>query len=747
MADLYWLINSAVQSNSPRRSAIPAMFLNANETSDQHIIICWWTGQQPTDKLKAVKLAPDGTVVWDKEFADEYDITPVINPVELPSGNLLVAHTYFKPLLPNSPSSWPRIHKLALKMLNANGELLWQKYHDYFPLGADMEYITTMEYLGDNRLLLGGNYRNAQELTWENLIIMADTLGNLYPHFVAGSVFQDFAMDCQVDGAEEGFGNHIVQLKSGANVFHTTTDEGGQYLVNVPSGEYEVSVGKKEFWEPCQPYYSITIDNSSDTAGLYIPVQPNLICPLMEVDISTFALRLCTEQFYTVSHCNNGTATAEEVGVEVTLADDLTFVSSDLPLSAQDGQKLTFDLATVDVLECGSSRIYFQVTCDEAHFGTTRCTEAHIYPDQICDNTFNGPDISALGICENDTILFSITNKGGNMAAPLEYIVIEDNIILMTDDFQLLAGETQTSKIAAADGATYFLVASQDAGLSSILGSPIATAAVEGCVGEINAGAFSQIPTDDAEPWLAVDCREIIAAYDPNDKTAFPTGWTEEHFIEDRTDLEYLIRFQNVGTDTAFKVVIVDTLSQFLDPATFRPGAGSHPFTFDLTDQGVAVFTFADILLPDSSTNEAASNGFVKFSISQKPENAIGTRIENTAYIYFDFNSAVQTNTVFHTIGEPWVQLVNGSLEASGTRVRVAVFPNPFDEWAAIELDGWHNRGGVFRLFDSNGSQVVQRVFSGESIDLQRNSLPAGMYFFAIENAMGQQASGKLLVK
>ncbi|MCB0556652.1 MAG: hypothetical protein KDD02_24110, partial [Phaeodactylibacter sp.] len=64
-----------------------------------------------------------------------------------------------------------------------------------------------------------------------------------------------------------------------------------------------------------------------------------------------------------------------------------------------------------------------------------------------------------------------------------------------------------------------------------------------------------------------------------NDKQGFPRGYGDEHYIYPGTDLEYLVRFQNTGNDTAFLVVIRDTLSEFLDIATVRPGAASHPYT------------------------------------------------------------------------------------------------------------------------------------------------------------------------
>ncbi|MEL6141909.1 MAG: hypothetical protein AAFU67_09855, partial [Bacteroidota bacterium] len=58
-----------------------------------------------------------------------------------------------------------------------------------------------------------------------------------------------------------------------------------------------------------------------------------------------------------------------------------------------------------------------------------------------------------------------------------------------------------------------------------------------------------------------VACVENGGSYDPNAKVAYPTGYGERHYIEEGTKLTYDIYFQNTGTDTAFTVIIRDTLA------------------------------------------------------------------------------------------------------------------------------------------------------------------------------------------
>ena len=130
-----------------------------------------------------------------------------------------------------------------------------------------------------------------------------------------------------------------------------------------------------------------------------------------------------------------------------------------------------------------------------------------------------------------------------------------------------------------------------------------------------------------------IECVTVTNAVDPNDKTVYPTGWGSAGNVEPETEFKYTIRFQNTGTDTAFKVVLVDTLDAGLDIASLQIGSASHPFNFKVSGKGrpVLSWTFDNIMLPDSGRNQLESNGFVSFSIRPKTGLALGTRLENFA--------------------------------------------------------------------------------------------------------------------
>ena len=238
-----------------------------------------------------------------------------------------------------------------------------------------------------------------------------------------------------------------------------------------------------------------------------------------------------------------------------------------------------------------------------------------------------------------------------------------------------------------------------------------------------------------------LECQPNIGSFDPNDKTAFVAGHIESEWVKANTDIEYKIRFQNTGTDTAFTVVVQDQLSTLLDPATLRPGASSHPYQFEMMEPGMVRFIFHDIMLPDSNINEAASHGFVKFTVSQKNGLPDGEKITNTANIFFDFNDPVPTNLVELTVGEPTA--ANEQKQAFGSRA----FPNPFHKTTLIEVNGLDGTALQFQLFDNTGLLHQTDYFTAPYHQLKVAGLPSGMYFYLIKKEGERVAFGKLVVQ
>jgi uncharacterized repeat protein (TIGR01451 family) len=158
--------------------------------------------------------------------------------------------------------------------------------------------------------------------------------------------------------------------------------------------------------------------------------------------------------------------------------------------------------------------------------------------------------------------------------------------------------------------------------------------------------------TDSTEQFFFTDTlsEELACSYDPNDKLVTPRGIGEEGIISKDETLEYTVRFQNTGNAEAINIKIRDQIDVNLDISSIEILASSHDVQAYIQQNRWLVFQFDSIMLPDSTSNELESHGFVKFSIRINEEVLPNTQIFNTAHIYFDYNPAVITNTVMNTI-------------------------------------------------------------------------------------------------
>ncbi|MEM9918350.1 MAG: T9SS type A sorting domain-containing protein [Bacteroidota bacterium] len=228
----------------------------------------------------------------------------------------------------------------------------------------------------------------------------------------------------------------------------------------------------------------------------------------------------------------------------------------------------------------------------------------------------------------------------------------------------------------------------------------------------------------------------IRCAYDPNDKRILPDTLEEDIKTLVGAPIEYMIRFQNTGTDTAFNVRITDQLSPDLDWTSFEILSASHAYDFSLDDKGEVSFFFNDIHLPDSNINEPASHGYIKFRIAPLEGTRVGTQIENTAFIYFDFNPPIITNTIVTTIFDPLLS-TNDPRESANRLVKyLQVYPNPTDRQIQVELSLFEAKAVRLSLWNTLGVQLWQGHFGRQKQLMERielDQLPSGIYFLQFQ--------------
>jgi uncharacterized repeat protein (TIGR01451 family) len=216
----------------------------------------------------------------------------------------------------------------------------------------------------------------------------------------------------------------------------------------------------------------------------------------------------------------------------------------------------------------------------------------------------------------------------------------------------------------------------------------------------------------------------VSCSFDPNDKQVLPIGIGPLNYVAMDEWLTYQIRFQNTGTDTAFKVVILDTLDTNLDMNSFMVVGSSHTVNTTIQPSREVSFTFENILLPDSNVNEPGSHGYVIYRIKGLQSNPDPTTVDNTAYIYFDLNSPVITNTTLTTFSDNFLGIYE-----PGESNNFEIFPNPMTHSATVRLKNQSNDDYFISVYDITGRNVISsRQMQNGVLTLYKGDLKAGVY-------------------
>lgn len=236
-------------------------------------------------------------------------------------------------------------------------------------------------------------------------------------------------------------------------------------------------------------------------------------------------------------------------------------------------------------------------------------------------------------------------------------------------------------------------------------------------------------------------CQTITNSFDPNDLHVFPGGRCEENYILNDEKIEYLINFQNLGNDSAFHVSILDTLDGHLDKASFYLLDASHKVSVSFYDS-ILRFDFKDINLQAKVVNEQKSKGFVRFLIDQKPGIPAGTKYENRAHIFFDFNKAVTTNDVFNTLVDELPSCIISSIEPFDGDTKYSIFPNPtYDQILIKNLSGL----SLVSCYNDKGN-LVYRCQAADLTMIPVSHWQEGMYLISVKESTGKVTTHKMLV-
>ncbi|OIQ19367.1 MAG: hypothetical protein BM557_06590 [Flavobacterium sp. MedPE-SWcel] len=214
----------------------------------------------------------------------------------------------------------------------------------------------------------------------------------------------------------------------------------------------------------------------------------------------------------------------------------------------------------------------------------------------------------------------------------------------------------------------------------------------------------------------------MVNSYDPNSVVVAEGPLIE--LTDEIKDVHYTINFQNLGTASAVNIKIENELDANFDWDTFEMITSSHNFSVARTGAQLE-FQFPNINLPSSATDEPNSHGYVIYKVKPKTDIQEGDIVNNTADIYFDFNSAIVTNTA---TSEYYVPLMNTTIQEFEKAV---LYPNPVKDILYINTKG--NNVIDVTIYDINGRTCL----TAKTATINVEDLKSGLYFATVTTSIG----------
>lgn len=572
---------------------------------------------------------------------------------------------------------------------------------------------------------------------------------------VGGKVVRKLNSDCMVDENELPLEKSLVVANPGS--YFGITNSTGNYGIALDSGNYQISQLishyqginlQSQYCPPANAVIPVSITGQLDTITGNNFINEVKDCPILVIQQTQSALHPCRWSTLFIAIENKGNLVSDTEYVHIKFPPQLHLISASaiFDYNATDST-YRFRINPLQPFESFNFSIVNSVDCNPSQLlGKILCVKATIpnMPNCLLQSpNWDGANLEVASRCQNGQTNFTIHNKGNAMPNSAQYRIFIDSALVYQANFQLAANNSMTVTLPANAPAGFVRLVVPQSAFHPL--STFASAEANCATGLSTNGMF---PPPDESPLVDIECVTVTNAVDPNDKQVYPTGWGTEGNVEPETEFKYTVRFQNTGTDTAFKVVLVDTLDAGLDIASLQIGSASHPFEFKVSGKGrpILSWTFNNILLPDSNTNQEKSNGFVSFSIRPKTGLALGARLENFADIYFDFNDPVRTNTTVNTLWMPTytpgvLDTVFTASQKLMVSKRLNVYPNPSK--GSVELNS--PQPGMLQVFSLRGELLVSKPVSEGRNQINLSTLPKGLYLLKLQTENGVQAQKLVL--
>jgi hypothetical protein len=570
---------------------------------------------------------------------------------------------------------------------------------------------------------------------------------------ITGTVYNDgMTNDCLRDSTETGLENWTVIGEPGG--YFAKTDANGKYSMVVDTLVRTVTIRPSPnavVLSVCPPQFIPSL-RGSERREVNIGASP-IDCYNLKATMIGGSFALMRTSMVTVHVENVGTRPSPPPIVNIQLPGRTKY---DTNFRIYQGAYYTVDtlrgnrivIRANDSLQAGQSvNLYYYSIQDQdaALLNQSLCMRVQVLPRANCygptsPNNRVASNLEITSACVGTVPRFKVYNAGGIMADSVNYDLFSQN-------GQIVVGKIFLRPL---DSITIFPVnLGLPAGLPSHLvvrqevstGTVYSAASVENCNSRngITPGFLGGLPGNEPAA-TSVVCWPVQAAYDPNEKYVTPSGTGPNNNVPYDGLMKYQISFENEGSDTAYTIVVLDTLDSDLDIATFRMAGSTHSLTHTVRhiEDGRAVirFVFRNIKLTYTAQDSVLSQGSLSFYIRAKEGLPMGTVIENTGHIYFDINPAVVTNTVRTTLSEDAVvepTAMRGSLSTSAS---LALNPNPASSQLAVKVTGQPlGYEPKVRIMDANGRIVSTLTLTDSRLTI--NHLTPGIYMLEATLANG----------
>jgi hypothetical protein len=120
--------------------------------------------------------------------------------------------------------------------------------------------------------------------------------------------------------------------------------------------------------------------------------------------------------------------------------------------------------------------------------------------------------------------------------------------------------------------------------------------------------------------------------------------------------------------------------------------------------------------------------------VKTNPGLPVGTAISNTAYIYFDYNPAVVTNTTINTV-------TNFTKLPEHDAASITLYPNPASKQLTLSFQNINSENLVLEVYDIYGHCVKEIKLSEINTasfhhNLDISEFSSGVYFIKIQGSV-----------